>query len=153
MNKANIAVNVESSCTKKGCDKPFMLIVEKGKRLIEAIIQCADSSQINSASLYGIGALMNPELGFFDINSQAYQYKKFDGFFELVSLSGNITKLDGKNVAHIHVVLSDRNYQVIAGHLKDAEVGVTAEISITPFAGTVVRRNNPEFNVNLIVAE
>lgn len=129
---------------------PFLLVIEKGKEVSAAIIACAEKHKIGSATLSGIGALENPELGYYNLETKQYQIKKFTGTYELISLIGNITKLNNNFAAHIHVALSNEKYQIIAGHLIKATVAVTAEISIIPFHYEIQRCFNPDFNVNLI---
>ena len=52
--------------------------------------------------------------------------KKFKGDFEVVSTQGTLSK----HGCHIHISLSDKNGQVIGGHLKEMVVRVTAEVSL-----------------------
>ena len=44
---------------------------------------------------------------------------------------------------HMHTALGDDNYKVIGGHLKDATVAVTAEITITPLSTKLMRIKTP----------
>ncbi len=145
------AVSV-SSCSKHNAEKPFMLVLEKGEKLVESLVACAEKTQIKSASFFGIGALKNTELGFFDINQKAYLYKTFPKMYELISLTGNIIKHDEQYIVHAHVAIGDSDYKVTAGHLKEAEVALTAEISIIPFHAPISRQFNDDFNVCLVKA-
>ena len=131
---------------------PFMLVLRRGEDVVDSIIKCAEAIKLTSATFSGIGALENPTLGFYNLQAKEYQYKKFDGFYELVSLTGNITKHNGQYITHIHVVLSNAEYETIAGHLKSTKVGVTAEINMIPFKYVVNRKLNQDFNAYLIDA-
>ncbi len=63
--------------------------------------------------------------------------KEWSGPFEIVSGTGTISK-DG---CHIHVALSDRNGDVIGGHLKDGcRVKNTAEVVLGVFRDAVYER-------------
>lgn len=129
---------------------PLMLVLNKDDNLIDSIIQCASRLKIQSAALSGIGALKNPTLGFYKTDEKQYQYQQFLGDYELVSLNGNITKHENNYMVHIHVVLGDDRYTTIAGHLKEALIAVTGEITITPFEKPIIRKWSDEFNVCLI---
>ena len=127
-----------------------MLVLNKGDMFIDELIKYAENTELKSGSFYGIGALKNPILGFYDLETKKYKQKKFDGFYEVVSLVGNITKCDDKYIVHTHVALSDSEYHVIGGHLIDAIVGITVEISILSFDEIITRQFNPDLALNLI---
>jgi len=55
------------------------------------------------------------------------------------SLNGNITNNSGKYYTHVHSVLADKQFHGIAGHVNSAKIGLTAEISITPFPANIDR--------------
>ena len=129
---------------------PFILVVHKGEPIIETILNCARALKLNSASLSGLGALENPTIAYFNLGKRTYQDKIFSGIFELISLIGNIAQFEGNYVPHIHVTLGDEQYQVFGGHLQNAIVGVTAEITITPLAGSLIRQLHPDIGAKLI---
>jgi uncharacterized protein len=129
---------------------PFILVLNKGDKLIEAIMSCANKLQLKSAAIWGIGAIAEPKLAYYNLDTKQYSYKTFAGDFEIISLIGNITKLDDKYIVHAHIAVSDGNFQLVAGHLSEATVSVTAEITILPFSGAINRKLNSEFALNLI---
>jgi predicted DNA-binding protein with PD1-like motif len=141
LNSAHLMINADS---------PFMLILHKGENVIDSLKKFAITAQIKSASLSGIGALENVRLGYFNLATHQYQYKTFSGMYELISLTGNITKLNDDYIVHLHVALGGPEYQTISGHLDSATVGVTAEIAVIPFGSTITRQFNPDLQLNLI---
>lgn len=128
----------------------YMLVLNKGENLINSIIDHAKKLNIKSAYFSGIGALENPTLGFFDVKTKKYKQQNFSGFFELVSLIGNITTCEGQYIVHAHAALSDAEYKVIGGHLFEATIGLAAEITIFTFDKIIQRKLNPDFGLNLI---
>ena len=62
----------------------FMMHVEKGEKIMETITQFCKENKINNAQLSGIGAVMNIDIGAFDINSKQYIRKNFKDVWELV---------------------------------------------------------------------
>ncbi len=129
---------------------PFIFVVKKGEELHEAIIRGVTEVKINGAVFSGIGALLNPVLGFFDEHTKTYAEKKFEGLFELLSINGNVTKADGKFMAHSHVVLGREDCSTFGGHFLSGEIGVTGEILITPLSETPIRKFDEETGLKLI---
>lgn len=106
---------------------------------------CAELD-IWGASVTAIGAVRDPELGCWGVDSRRYDRRRFDGVWELLSLSGNITRrvddahpADGPPFLHAHVTISGHDYQVLGGHLFDATCAVVVEVFIRPLAGPLDR--------------
>lgn len=53
-----------------------------------------------------------------------------NGQFELISLLGNISKMNNKLFVHLHASISYRNYDTYSGHLTKAIVSATVGITI-----------------------
>jgi len=123
-----------SSNFKTNNGKAVLVKLSRGDSIIDSLTAIAEELQFNCASITGIGAVENPTLGYYIPEQTQYQFKTFsDGLYELITLNGNITKDKDEYKTHIHVALANKNYEVIAGHLKDATVAVKAEIVITPY--------------------
>ena len=120
-------------------EKPFILALKIGENLFESILRCADAANIKSATISGLGALDDVTVAYYHLKLKQYQTKLFHGMYELVSLNGNITFVEGKRFIHIHAALGTENYDIIGGHIMDATVGPSAEISIVPLNNTIER--------------
>src|SRR5579862_2554764 len=138
--KDSAAVN-KSTCSKlANTTQAFILILSSGDSLIESITQCAKDAKLLSASVSGIGQLHDPVLAYFSSNPNTKPIlTKFSGFYELASLNGNITNNSGKYYTHLHTTLADKKFHGIAGHVNDAKVGLTAEITIIPLSTPLER--------------
>ena len=68
----------------------------------------------------------------------------------MISLNGNITRKDGCPYLHLHIALSDENYNLYGGHLNSAVISITAEIYINILNGEINRRVNPETSLNIL---
>lgn len=67
--------------------------------------------------------------------------KTYEGTFEIVSLVGTVEKGN----SHLHISLSDKDGNVVGGHLKnESVVGITAEIVIGKLEGTSFTREFDE---------
>jgi predicted DNA-binding protein with PD1-like motif len=74
------------------------------------------------------------------------------GALEIVSLIGNISRLEGKDdiVVHSHIAVSAEDMLCYGGHLKEATVSVTCEISLTDYQTKITRGFNKDIGLNLI---
>lgn len=131
-------------------DNGFLLRVEKGALLPDAIVDFAKRHNIQSASLLGIGAVSGVEIGYFHADKKEYDKRTLSGEYELIQMAGNISMMDNAPFVHAHVVLGDADFGCLSGHLFAAEVAVTAEIHLLPLGPTVIRSPEPEIGVALL---
>lgn len=104
---------------------------DKGERLSESFQQFFEETGIDGAWVSGIGAALECELGFYNLDNQEYQWQKYDGMREILSLQGTLAKNEaGDMMFHLHGTFGDENYQTIGGHVKDLVVGGTLELFI-----------------------
>ena len=90
------------------------------------------------------------ELGYYDLPIQKFHKKVFSEDYELLSAQGNISWLtDGNPFVHIHAALSNKEYQVIGGHLFSGTVAVTLEVFVTAFPAHVQKNPNPDIGINV----
>ena len=61
--------------------------------------------------------------------------------------------MEAEPFPHLHVTLADVNFQLLGGHLNEAEISVTGELIVEPFSGVVERKIDQETGLNLLVLE
>lgn len=110
-----------------------LFILERGEKLIETLTPALGDLEIAGATISGLGALKEVELGFYELEHQTYIRKTLADDHELISLAGNVAIKDAKPFIHVHAALGDSQFRVLGGHLFEAVVAVTAEISVLPF--------------------
>ncbi len=128
----------------------FTLRLDRGEELVETLTAFLAEQKIGWGALTGLGAVDDPELGLFTMKTREYLHRRFEGEYEIASLTGNVTTLDGKPFAHLHALLSDIDCAVIGGHLFKATVSVTCEIDLRVYEGEVKRCADAETTLNLI---
>lgn len=126
----------------------YWIILSRGEDVMEGLKAWARATHVRGAHLWGIGALDEVELGYYDLESKKYARQKFEGVFELLSFSGN---LNSEGV-HAHVVLSGHGgpshspfspsgghslpssspFSSFGGHLFSAKVGLVGEFFAIP---------------------
>ena len=107
----------------------FMTLA-KGDDINKTFESFAKFKGIGCAWLNGIGAIENPEIGYYSLEDKSYHRKLFEGEYELTSLIGNITLKEGKPFSHTHITFSDTEYRVFGGHLFNAKITAAGEFII-----------------------
>lgn len=112
--------------------------LKPGQLLKEEIEKAATEKGIKAGVLLSVvGGLGNAVLRMAGSDADNQTVKSWDGPFEIVSGTGTVCT-DG---CHIHISVSDKNGNVIGGHLKDGcVVKYTAEIVIGIFDDAAYRR-------------
>jgi uncharacterized protein len=127
-----------------------LLVLAKGEQLMDSLMQYAIKAQHKSAWLQGIGAASSATVGAYNYKTKGYDWKIYNEPLELLSLQGNLSWVDQKPFWHIHAILSTTSFQAVGGHLKELEIGVTAELLITPLASSLTRALDHETGIKLL---
>ena len=129
-------------------DREFVVRLETGRDWRAEIEELADDEELDAAWFYGLGAVMDAELWFYDQDDQEYRSVDFDEPLEVAACVGNVSWLDGERFAHTHAVLSRRNGQALAGHLNSATV-FAGELQVREFDTSLEREHDPTTDLDL----
>ncbi len=128
----------------------FCVRVDRGEEICGALRDVAMEKGMRAASVTGIGALREIELGYFDVERKEYDRFTLDGSWELLALSGNVTLRDGEPFPHLHGIFGFTKGKVRGGHLFSGVVSVTAEVFLRPFPVPIHRTIDPEVDLALM---
>src|SRR5690242_19349375 len=93
----------------KRTETGFLIALDLGDEIVSSLKRVAVAERIGLASVQGIGAVRDAVLGYLDLDQKQYLKRQFGSqSMELLSLLGNMARLDSEPVVHCHVVLSDR---------------------------------------------
>lgn len=120
-------------------DGRYVVSLARGDSIRESLEGLARDEGIVGARLSAIGAIEDPELGGYDLDKRGYFRRDFPGLWELVSLEGNLSLLEGKPFLHAHVVITGHDFQAYGGHLFDSKVGVICEVFVEPVSTPLPR--------------
>ena len=135
----------------KRTEDGFLVVLDAGDEIIASLKEIAANERIALASFTGIGAVRDAILGYLDIDQKEYLKQQFGPeSLELLSMIGNIARMNDEPVIHCHVVLGDREMRTFGGHLFQARASVTVEIFMRVFEGEVSREFDPRFGANLL---
>ena len=132
------------------CDNDKILVsVSKGELVNQSILDAARINNVNFGWINGIGAIIDPELGYYDIHNKKYIKKIMEGEFELTSLVGNITFNEDALFIHSHITFTDLAFKAYGGHLFDCRVAAAGEFIILKGSKKINRQYSNEIGLNL----
>lgn len=123
--------------------------IDKDEDIVEQVKAIAEKENITLASVQALGAVDRFTVGVFDPVKKEYKANNFDGFFEIVSLTGTINTMNGEPYCHLHMSAGNEKGEVFGGHLNKANISVTCEMVIQVLDGIVDREFNEEIGLNL----
>lgn len=131
-------------------DNTYVLRLDPGEEILEQVEVLAHKEGIRLATVQGLGAVNHLTLGVFKPDEKKYYANSFQGCYEIVSLTGTISTMDGEFYCHLHLSAGDETGCVVGGHLNQAIISATAELVVTVIPGTVDRAYSPEIGLNLL---
>ena len=128
----------------------YQLRLEPGEDVVSSAVSFVREHGIGSGQITGLGAADNIVLGYFDRKRRKYIRRRFPGECEIASLTGNIAWAGAEPVCHIHAVVAATGLAARAGHLFEAKVTVTCEVSIVAGQGRLQRSEDSKTGLKLL---
>jgi predicted DNA-binding protein with PD1-like motif len=128
----------------------YLLRLERGEEVMEALKAFAERERIPGGTLTGLGAVDTAIVGFYHLAERVYRPQKHSGRIEVLSLTGNIAWKDEVPVVHIHISAADETRGAFGGHLMEARVAATMEVSIVPIRERITRALDDEIGLPLL---
>ena len=123
--------------------------IDPQEEIIQQLRAVAEKENITLASVEALGAVNDFTVGVFNTVEKKYYSNRFQGAYEIVSLTGTISTMDGEFYLHLHMSAGDGNGAVFGGHLNRANVSATCEMVIRVIPGEVDRAFSQEIGLNL----
>ncbi len=127
----------------------YIVRLEKGEEIVTELKEFCKEQNIKLGWIKGIGAVCEAKIGIFKVDEKIYHTKELRGDYEITSLLGNISTMDGEVYLHLHINLSDDEYKTYGGHLDSAIISATGELVIEAIDGIVDREFNQDIGINL----
>ena len=124
--------------------------IDKGEEIVETLKTICEKEDITIAYVNAIGAVGDFTVGVFKTAEKQYDSNRFQGDFEIVSLSGTVTQMNGAHYSHLHMSAADSEGRVFGGHLNRAVVSATCEMIITVSEGRIDRKYSQDIGLNLL---
>lgn len=123
--------------------------IDRGEEILSKIKEVAEKEKVTLAEINALGAVDDFTVGCYKVDEKKYYPNEFKGCYEIVSLTGTISTMNGEYYSHIHMSAADINGNVVGGHLNKAIVSVTCEAVITVMDGVVDRKYDENIGINL----
>jgi len=133
----------------KKFNNKYLIRIDKGEEIVKTLEEFCEKENIKLGTITGIGATNKVKVGLFDPQEKEYHADELEDNFEITSLGGNISTMDGKTYLHLHINLCDSKHKCFGGHLNQAYVSATFEGVIEVIEGEVDRHLNDEIGLNL----
>lgn len=127
----------------------FFVRLERGEEILSSLAALAEKEDIALGCVSGLGAVDRFTAGVFFPQEKVYRKNDFHGNFEITSLTGTITRMDGKPYLHLHMSAGNEYGKVMGGHLNEAHVSATCEIVVRVVDGSIGRAFSDEIGLNL----
>jgi uncharacterized protein len=134
---------------KLGTDK-YVLRLESGDDILRSLKEFANNKKLGASLIEGIGSLNKVKLGHYDFKTKQYRYETFEGDFEILSLSGNISSMNRKPLPHVHVTLGRRDFSAIGGHLDEGSVANMVEVGVWRLPGKLLKAKDESIGLNVL---
>lgn len=128
--------------------REFIARMDHGADWRAQIEEFADENEIDAGFFYGLGAVQDAELFFYDQDDQEYHPVEFNEPLEVAACVGNISRLDDGRFAHTHATLSRADGSTVAGHLNRATT-FAGELYVRAFDTELVRKRDETTDLDL----
>ena len=130
-------------------DNTIVARIDRGEEILEQLKTIALKEDIRLAQISALGAVGDFTVGVFYTAEKEYHANRFTGDWEIVSLTGSVTRMKGEFYAHLYMSAGGTDGAVVGGHLNRATVSATCEMFITVLDGVVERRFDEAVGLNL----
>ena len=127
----------------------YVVRMDPGEEILEQVKILSQAEGITLASVQALGAVNDFTVGVFHTDTKEYQSNRFQGCYEIVSLTGTINTMNGEFYTHLHMSAGNDKGEVFGGHLNRAVVSATCEMVVDVLDGTVDRAYDPVTGLNL----
>lgn len=127
----------------------YVIRMDPGEELVSTLKNFCKKQDIKLGKISGLGAINQVSLGLFDTENKKYLSEELKGAFEITSLIGTVSTMDGNPYLHLHITVSDHKFNVRGGHLNAAVISATGEIVVEKIPGEVDRKFSDEIGLNL----
>jgi hypothetical protein len=131
--------------------KIHLIRLEKGEELATSLLAYIKQHNIQAGFINAIGAFAKGTYGYFDVDKKEYVNTSFSKV-ELLSCTGNIAvnKDTKEPIAHVHIIVGDKDGNCYGGHLIKAIVSVTVEITLVETLPRVYREKDDATELYLL---
>lgn len=128
----------------------YVLKLDPEEEVRASLTGFLEREDIRAGYFLAFGAFSRVKLRYFDYNVKFYRDHILDQQVEVVSLLGNIARVDGKPRIHMHAAVANSQIQTFSGDIAEGVVRPTLELFLTKFEGELRRTKDPETGLELL---
>jgi predicted DNA-binding protein with PD1-like motif len=136
---------VESKTVEGG----WLIRFAHGDDVVNGLLDFARGNSIKGAWVNLLGAVEDPELGYYDLPTKSYTRRSFPGDWEIMGAVGNLGWLAENPVFHVHVTIAGPDFAAKGGHLFAGKAGATCEVWIRDLKTDLVRARDESIGLAL----
>ncbi len=126
----------------KTVDSGWLLGFAHGEDIVAGVLDFARAQKVEGAWVNMLGAIEDPELGYYDLGTKTYTRRTFPGDWEITAIVGNLGWLDDTPVLHVHATIGAPDFSTRGGHLFAGRAGATCEVFLRDLKTRVARAKN-----------
>jgi len=124
--------------------------LERGELVMASIREWGEGQSVRSAFFYGLGAVCEFTMAYYDLVLKKYVNRVIEESHELTNITGNLSWIDNQLVVHAHGSLAGEDYELIGGHLVEAKVSGAVEVLMESLGVRIERHRDEELGLNLM---
>lgn len=127
----------------------YFVRMDRGEEILEQLTALCEAENIRLASVEAIGAVDYAKLALLDVPAKEFHRREFSEPMEMSSLTGSVTRMDGKVNLHLHATVCDAQQRAWGGHVNALRVSATCEMIVRTYPGEVGRVYSESIGLNL----
>ncbi len=131
----------------------YVVRLDQDEEIMEAMTAFLTDRDIRAGYFLAWGGFSELTLKYYRVDKRDYKERQIAAQVEVVSLLGNVGRLDGQPIIHAHTTVGDEEYRTYSGHLGEGRVKPLLEVFLTPLPGELRRVRDQERNLSLLDLE
>ena len=111
-------------------------VVKRGEELVGNLTEFARKEKVKGGWIFIVGACDELEVGYYDLKSKSYEFKKHEEELEILNLQGNLSWNGDNPAVHLHGTFAGADGKAFGGHVKSLKVSITCEVFIHDWFGS-----------------
>jgi predicted DNA-binding protein with PD1-like motif len=130
-------------------DGGWLVRFAQGEDIIAGMLGFARERGIRGAWVNMLGAIEDPELGYYHLDTKQYTRRTFPGDWEITAIVGNLAWLGETPVLHVHATIGAPDFSTRGGHLFAGRAGATCEVFVRDLGTDLVRARDESIGLAL----
>lgn len=130
-------------------DGGWLVRFAHGEDIVAGMLAFARAQKIRGAWVNMLGAIEDPELGYYHLETKQYTRRTFPGDWEITAIVGNLGWLGETPVLHVHATIGGPDFSTRGGHLFAGRAGATCEVFVRDLGSDVVRARDASIGLAL----